>query len=156
MKLTLAGLVLTSVLSLPQAQAKLDEPEVISVREVLVPVDISTAQVRLSSAGYSTPLVKVLVPGLADVTLFDHRNFGESAPCLATYSVRDPAKVIQDQPAVEQVKMKITLSRTATINTSENICEIHLDEVVEATIRGFKFDHYRGKFIATRSIEDCR
>ncbi len=52
---------------------------VISDQVVRLPVRINSETVKLSAAGYSRPMVKVLVPGLADVTVLNHRNEGEGA-----------------------------------------------------------------------------
>ena len=144
------------VLAATNAFAELNKSRVISERTVAIDVDISTAKVRLSRAGYSTEVVKVLIPALADVTLLDHRNEGESAPCLATNATDNPADVVQNNPSVESIQMKITLTKFPTINSTTQLCDIILSESIETKIRGFSFDHFRSLVIASRSIDDCR
>ena len=65
------------------AQAK-SSSVLLSEKTVDLSVDISTTKLKLSRADYSSPFVKVLVPELADVTILDHRNTNEGAPCMAT------------------------------------------------------------------------
>jgi hypothetical protein len=156
MKILLRVLILS--LGFVQARANDGEPvrTLISERDVKVQVDISTTQVRRSRSGYSAEVLKVLIPDLADVTLLDHRNEGEKAPCMATFQARQPEEIIQNNPAVEKVGLKITLTKVAWVNQETQQCEIHLEEHIAGKIRGFQFLHDREKSIATRSIEDCR
>lgn len=151
--------ILASSLSLglaATAHAALDQEVVISKRNVLLNVDVSTAKVKLSNAGYATYVLKVLVPDLADVTLLDHRNEGESAPCIATYETLKPEDVIKNDPGMEKVKATITLNRMASLNPDTHLCEINLHESISTKVRGFLFIHDRMKVIATRNEADCR
>jgi hypothetical protein len=156
-KLTMMVVAALCLMGSAQAETNLTETNVIlSQRTVNLQVDISTARVKLSRAGYSVPLVKVLVPGLADVTLLNHRNEGEGAPCLATYETHDPAAVIQDHPAVEQVPFTVTLTKRLVANQFEQKCRVGLIETVNGKIRGFEFVHSRFQAIGERKPEDCR
>ena len=138
------------------ATAQAGEDVVLSEKEVTLNVDISTAKTKLSIADYSSPVVKVLVPELADVTILDHRNTGEGAPCLATYDTLDPRDVIQGNPTTEKINFKVTLIKQTATNTSQDICYVRLSERVEGNIRGFKFTHNKQKPMGTRHIDDCR
>lgn len=121
----------------------------------ILAVDISTARVKLSGADYSTPLVKVLVPLLADVTLLNHRNEGEGAPCLATTDTMFPEDVIKNNPALENHKFVITLTKVAELDEQHD-CQVTLHEDIESNIRGFKFKHHRSIVVGTRHQDDCR
>jgi hypothetical protein len=83
-----------------QAQA---EPISVNLSEKTVTLDVAINKwnLKFSRAGYSEPVVKVLIPELADVTLLDHRNFRENAPCLATFEAKTPEEVIQNRFGVE-------------------------------------------------------
>jgi len=129
---------------------------VISEKTVTLNVDISTARVKLSKAGYSVPLVKVLVPDLADVTLLNHRNEGEEAPCLATYDAFVAEDVIQNNPAIEKANFTIKLSKITTPNAEQGTCQVKLLEEVNGIIRGFQFIHSRSFLMPERNIADCR
>ena len=138
------------------ATAQAGEDVVLSEKEVTLNVDISTTKMKLSKADYSSPVVKVLVPELADVTILDHRNTGESAPCLATYETLDPKDVIQGNPATEKVNFKVMLVKHTWAETSQNICHVKLIERVEGNIRGFKFTHDIQRSMGIRHMDDCR
>jgi hypothetical protein len=128
----------------------------IAERTVNLNVDISTTKLKLSRADYSSPVVKVLVPELADATILDHRNTGEGAPCMATYQALSPEEVIQNNPAVELVPMTITLKKILTPDQKNGRCLVTLDERIEGKIRGFLFEHQKTVEIGTRHLEDCR
>ncbi len=134
------------------AQANITE---LSIKNVTVNVDLSTARVRLSEAGYSSPVLKVLIPELAGVTILDHRNEGEAAPCMATFESMNVDDVIQGNPSTEKVDLTIKLSRLEYINQETQLCEVSLDETIQGNIRGLNFTHNRSVAIGTRHIDDC-
>ncbi|MCB0393429.1 MAG: hypothetical protein KDD25_02650 [Bdellovibrionales bacterium] len=152
MKLTIAALLFCIIGTNQSAHAT---DVVLSEKVSNLTVDISTAKLKLSKAGYESPVVKVLVPDLADVTIFDHRNEGEGAPCLATFDTFEPNDVIQGNPSVEEIPFKVTLTRMTFLD-SANVCQVYLVENVEGQIRGFNFYHSRDAHIGTRNAEDCR
>lgn len=137
------------------ANAQVFEVEV-SQRIVDVLVDISTTKVKLSDAGYEAPVLKVLVPELADVTIMDHRNEGESAPCLATYDTLNIEEVVQGDPSIERVPLTITLSKLLSKDPENKLCHVMLAERIDGEIRGFNFNHLRQIPVGTRHIDDCR
>lgn len=128
----------------------------ISERTVELNVDISSAKLKWSQADYSSPVVKVLVPDLADVTILDHRNTGEGAPCMATYQALSPEEVIQNNPSVEVIPMTITLDKLLTPDLTNGLCHVALRESIIGEIRGFRFEHHKSMEIGTRHIDDCR
>lgn len=150
---TILRTVLASLVSLA---ALADGTVTLSEREVELNVDISTTKVKLSRADYSAPVVKVLVPDLADVTVLDHRNTGEGAPCLATYDTLAPEDVIQNNPVVERVKFKVTLQKATYLDAQAGVCHVSLVELVEGKIRGFNFVHDREVSVGSRHPDDCR
>lgn len=130
---------------------------VMSKKTVTLPVDLSSAGVRSSNAGYGTTyLVKILVPGLAAETLLNHRNEGEAAPCLATYSTDKVEDIIQGNPAVENFKFTITEKKTLWADEEEKICHVTLVETIDATVRGHQFTHVRRATLPDRHIDDCK
>lgn len=128
---------------------------VISSRTVTLPVELSSSTVRLSAAGYSMPLVKVLIPALASVTIMDHRNLGEAAPCMSTVDTKDPARVLLGKEGLENIDFKIELVRTAEVD-HQNVCRVHLIEKVTAQIRKLHFTHERFAEMPSRVAEDCK
>lgn len=128
----------------------------LSEKIVQLNVEISPTNLKWSEADYSSPVVKVLVPELADVTILDHRNAGEGAPCLATYEARSPEDVIQNNPSVEKIDFQITLQKKLSPNLESQTCDVELIESIEGKIRGFKFVHDRHLSVGSRHIDDCR
>jgi hypothetical protein len=129
---------------------------VMQKKTVILPVEVSAGSVHLSRADYSTPLVKILVPALADITLLDHRNFSEGAPCMATNDTKRVDDVIQGRPATENVPFNVTLTKIAYVDKENNICRVTLEESLDARIRGFTFTHVRYSDLPDRVVEDCR
>jgi hypothetical protein len=129
---------------------------VISEREVVIPAEIRAGNVKLSRADYAMPVVKILVPALADVTALDHRNLGEGAPCLAALDNLNPEDIIQANPQTENITLTIKLAKTATPHTDLSACDMMLTESIEGLIRGHRFVHERFLALPARSIDDCR
>lgn len=129
---------------------------IISERVVSLPVNISSERVKLSRRGYSTDLVKILVPELADVTIANHRNTGESAPCLANYEAYSTDEIIQNRPEIIITPFTITLTKKTVIDEQKKICKVSLKESVVGFVRGFKFVHDRIMTMPDRHMDDCR
>lgn len=129
---------------------------IISEKEVILNVDISSKNLKWSRADYSEPVVKILVPELADVTILDHRNNGEGAPCMASYEARSPEEVIKNNPAIEQIPMRIVLKKILIKDLEKQTCEVFLKEDINAQIRWFDFVHTKQIHVGTRHIDDCR
>jgi hypothetical protein len=151
MKTVLCALMLLGLAS----QANANEVK-IGERTVTLNVPISDTTVKLSRADYQTEVVKVLVPELADVTILNHRNTREGAPCLATYQTPFPNAVILHRPAIEKIEFKITLSKLATLDPQQKFCSVVLKERVEGYVRGYLFEHERFEQVANRDPADCR
>lgn len=127
---------------------------VVSERTVILPVDLT--KVKLSNSGYSSHIVKVLIPELADVTIANHRNEDEDAPCLATYEAMKVEEVVQNKPETIEVPLKITLKKHTWVDEENKVCKVGLQELVEGNIRGFNFVHDRWMDMPDRHLEDCR
>ena len=126
----------------------------VSEKTVDLPVDISTAGVRFSASGYSMYLVKVLVPGLAEETVLDHRNEGEAAPCMATWEIFSADELIQGHPGVEVVP--VTIKVTRHFHVQDGICQGLLKEDIRTTIRGVRFSHLKTLALPSRHVDDCK
>lgn len=134
------------------------DPTTVNLSEKIVTLDVAIDPLNLkfSRAGYSLPVVKVLLPSLDDVTILDHRNFREKAPCLASFDAQTPEEVIQDRVGVEVVDFTIKLNKILSPDEKNNTCLVTLEETVEGKIRGFKFEHQRYLDVGQRNINDCR
>ena len=131
---------------------------VVSERRVILPVTISSSTVILSSAGYSAPLVKILIPSIADVTVMNHRNLGAEAPCISTYDTQNPNDVIKNDSRIIQQPVVIRLIKDA-ITTEVNgvpTCSVTLTETIDTKIRGINFTHARTTTMPDRTVADCK
>ena len=147
---------LLSVLLLVGTAVQANET-IISKKTVKLAVDLSTAGIRSSNLGYGdTYFVKILVPSLAAETLLNHRNEGESAPCLATYETFNVEDVVKGQPTTEIHDFEIVQKKVLYPSESENACYVYLVENVETTVRGFKFVHERQTELPKRVLADCQ
>jgi hypothetical protein len=122
-------------------------------------VDLSPAGIKLSRAGYTMPTVKILIPELAAETVMNHRNPGESAPCLATTDTLKVEDVVQGNPVTEKADFTITLEKTAEVyknSDGQDVCSVYLTETVSGTVRGFAFNHVRESALPERVVADCK
>lgn len=144
--------ILLTTLIINAAQA---ETKVLHKKTVVLPVNVSSAQLLLSNAGYGEiEILKIIVPELADVTFLNHRNPTAGGPCLATYDSVDPQDIIQNRPGIEKVAFKVTLTKDTY--ESGNKCIITMYESVEGKVRGHNFTHTVFQKMPERKIEDCR
>jgi hypothetical protein len=143
-------LLTTLIISSAQADTKL-----LHQKTVVLPVNVSSAQLLLSNAGYGEiEILKIIVPELADVTFLNHRNPTAGGPCLATYESVNPQDIIQGKPGIEKVAFKVKLIKNTY--KSGNRCTITMYESVEGNVRGYNFTHTVVQEMPERKIEDCR
>ena len=163
-------LVSLTVLMGAHGQASDDVPAA-EVRESIVHqsktvlnVDLNSQTVICSQADYSMPMLKVLIPGLAGITLLDHQNQGAGAPCMTTgqrCSRRtgdkgaSPAEMLQGNPRVEKTKVSVAAIRVEEIDHAAKTCSTYLKEHVESMIAGKRFFHERTATLGTRNYADC-
>jgi hypothetical protein len=131
---------------------------VLSDRTSDVSVALGPTTVKCSAQGYSMPNLKVLVPALAGITLLDHRNAGEGAPCIAAgrcVSGDEPlALLARPGQAVETIHVRVTLKKETRLEGE--VCHVTLVENVVTAIRGVPFFHERRQDVADRVPADCR
>lgn len=145
-------LILLTSLIVSAAQA---ESKILHQKKVLLPVNVSSAQLLLSNAGYGQiEILKIIVPELADVTFLNHRNPTAGGPCLATYDSYDPEDVIQGRPGIEKVLFTVKLTKETY--ASRDTCFVSMTESVEGMVRGYKFTHTVHQEMPARKLEDCR
>lgn len=111
-------------------------------------VELNVTGYKVTRLGYGTPTAKILVPDLAKHTLFNHRNDGEDAPCLAGFGFGVP-----QTPAPAEITIKI--SNEYRINREKKICQVFLVEDVDTTMDGQTFFHTKVKDMGFRYIGDC-
>jgi hypothetical protein len=122
-----------------------------------VKVDLNSLTVKCSAADYSAPMLKVLVPGLADLTVLNHRNTREGAPCVAAGKCTEgfgPENILKSGEGSEDVPVRVVLKKVTAVDG--DVCHVSLVETVTTTIRGLAFFHERTQEVAQRAAGDCR
>ncbi len=142
------------VASLAQGQSLANTVD-LSEQTFTVPVDLSTAKVKVTTLGYGAPTLKVLIPELAAITVLDHRNLGEEAPCMANFEAFTVDAVVQGNPAVVETDITVRRQKVLTPIEEENTCRVHLTELVTTEIRGLSFSHFESQKLPDRHIDDC-
>ncbi len=133
------------------------ENAVVSDRTSTVSVPLNAKTVKCSSADYSAMMLKVLVPDLAGLTVLNHRNTNEGAPCVAAgvCSVKlGPKTILEAGEGVDQIKVRVVLRKQTSIQGE--VCHVSLVETVATTIRGVPFFHERVQEVPQRTAADCR
>lgn len=145
------------ILAATVAKAQLAGETIITKKTVKLEVDLSSTGIRSSNLGYGeTFYVKILVPGLAAETLLNHRNEGETAPCLATFETFKVEDVVQNNPVKETHDFEIVQKKVFYPNEADKTCQVELVEEVSTKVRGFNFVHVRSTALPTRHIDDCQ
>ena len=147
-----------------QASNEKMKQAVVSDRTTTVNVALNEKSVKCSAAGYEMPRLKVLVPELAGLTVFNHRNIGEEAPCVASRICHhseggqppvSPKDILGSGNGVDPIKIRVILKKETHI--AGDVCQVFLVESVFTKIRGLSFTHERSQRIAEdRKAADCR
>ena len=127
-----------------------------TITPLIVTVDAST--VRCSAIDYMAPEVKINIPQLKGITLFDHENRGAGGPCMTAGACTadfTPERVIDPEHPEVAISLRINLDKVATINHVEKTCVVSIREQLFSTINGHDFDHTRSGQLTQRSYEDC-
>lgn len=124
-----------------------------------VSVTLDESTVLCSSADYAATFLKVLIPDIAQVTLFDHRNFAVAAPCIAAGECSDelnPSTILDAGGNGEIVApLRVMLTGIYVVNHDAQTCTVRLREDLSTVIRGVEFTHAREGFVSERAVEDC-
>ena len=142
----------------PVEEVPAESTRLISDVTTRMTVTLDDSTVLCSSADYSGTFLKVLIPQVADVTLFDHRNFSVNAPCIAAgpcTEVLSPATILETDDVTEDIDLRVVLSSTAVPNVDLGTCTVTLTEQLFTTIRGVEFFHQRSGLISERQLADC-
>jgi hypothetical protein len=121
-------------------------------------VALNKNTVICSTADYSAEMLKVVIPELGDVTLLNHRNAGAGGPCMAAGACapgNEPSDIVDSSNPTERIDVHITVSRSTSVDQTNNTCLVSLVETLETTIRGVKFAHKRAADLGQRALEDC-
>lgn len=135
--------------------------QVITDNTTTIGVELNENTVKCSAADYSAPMLKVLVPELARLTVLNHRNTNEGAPCLAAGECKweqggwkGPEAILKPGSGSEQIRVRVVLKKVLALEGTT--CRVTLVETVTTKIRGVPFFHERQHALAERVADDCR
>ena len=129
---------------------------ILAERTTLLRINLNETSVKCSIQGYSMPNLKVLVPELAAITILNHRNSNEGAPCIAAGSCSEfsPSQILSQGNGIDEVPVHVVLRKSTELHGK--ICRVTLIENVDAIIRGIPFYHERIHDVADRIPADCK
>lgn len=122
----------------------------------MVHVALNAKTVKCSRADYSEPQLKILIPALAELTVLNHRNTSEGAPCVAAgpCGTLNPADILKPGEGTENIPVRVVLKKVAALDGG--ICRVSLVETIKTEIRGVPFFHEESHAVAERVADDCR
>jgi hypothetical protein len=123
---------------------------------------VDSQNVRCSGLGYGREELKISVPALAWWGVFDHRNAGETQPCMTAGPCASPwwdglsvDDLIQDRPGPETVTIQRELVETFLVDHQRQHCERSLTENLTTELRGLNFRHSVSKDIGSLPFQSC-
>jgi len=154
----LVAAVLTGALPSAQAAVLVNET-LVHETTTSVELELTPETVLCSQADYSLPVLKVLIPELAHLTLLDHQNFGAGAPCVAAGACGPDGLAAEDvldpDDLVDTVDIRVQAVRVDTVDAEQETCSTSLIERVHVDIRGLEFQHERSASLGSRPYSDC-
>ena len=121
-------------------------------------VALNSDTVLCSSADYNANFLKVLIPEVANATLFDHRNTSVGAPCIAAgicTATFNEATFLASGGPTEDIDVNVVMIGHYDIDHDTQTCSVWLSEEIFTTIREVDFYHLRFTDISNRAYEDC-
>jgi hypothetical protein len=167
MKKLISLAVLTMAFSQASFAERLTVSKVVSKGEHKVVIRLDETTVRCSSLGYGRTELKISVPQLEWIAIFDHSNIGESVPCMTAgqceqiFSNGDvlpglrPSDIIRSSEPRGETSIEVTLTEHLMIDTEKKTCTRSLEEDLKADLRRQNFTHSRIKFIREYPFEIC-
>ena len=155
--LVISSFVLIGALASAQSAPK-TQTRVIRKGVLHLPVDLNTSTVKCSAKGYGMPELKVLVPALAKVTVLNHRNDGEGAPCITAGECTNdlnPEKILSGGSGQQTIPVGIRVIQELTTDQETQTCHVTLKEEILSEINGVTFKHLRTQDLGNRDIADC-
>ena len=150
---------LTAGFTAAHAQTHATRERVLQDYTQTIDVTLTPENVRCSAVGYSVPELKLSVPELKYITVFDHSNIGESQPCITAGRCapdNQPSDLLgAGLPIYERVPVRVVLVENMRLDFAKGTCSRTLEERVSATIRGKAFTHLRAADMGVGPISRC-
>jgi len=158
-----------SLLSLAHAQGVDETVEIERSRSVeSLTVDLNAQTVRCLVGDYGASSLKISIPDMRRLTVFQHTTRGETQPCINAGPCRpgfapddgtvpglDPSMILDPQKPTEEVELTIVLKEVLTMNANFKTCTRSLSETVNTKVRGLKFAHQDGAWLGNLDYEVC-
>lgn len=158
-RMTLLSLVLCcTITGVAHAQTVVTKERVISDVTTPITLTLNPSTVRCSDIGYGNMQLKVSVPELSYLAVFNHTNFGENLPCITAGRCTDgnqPSDIISNTNPTEEVQIRVKRVETLTLDQKFNTCLRSLDEHVSTQIRGKPFNHHRSAELTEVPLSIC-
>ena len=146
--------------SVPAEASGMEERERV-IQDTVFPLEVAlnAETVLCASADYSDSFLKIVIPGVANVTLFDHRNASVGAPCIAAgpcTEEHNPQTLLQHSDAPQdEIALRVLLTGIYAIDHDQQTCTVLLKEELFTTIRDVPFYHERQGMVSERAYADC-
>lgn len=111
-----------------------------------------------SALGYGSSFLKVSVPALDELAHFNHRVSVLGLPCAAAGACTDtfgPESILQGNPGVEQVSIRVVLTEVLRFDATANTCTRQLEETVTTSVRGVPLRHHAEDEPVSVPVERC-
>lgn len=130
------------------------------LRDEQVPstLQLDEQSVRCSALGYGTSQLKISVPDLKWVAIFDHINVGESEPCMSAglcTPERNPESLIGGGVKSTSVTLHHVLKEVYTLDLAAKTCQRTLKENLDTLVEGIPFFHERSADLGSFPFEFC-
>ncbi len=112
-----------------------------------------------SALGYGASFLKVSVPDLDSLAVFDHRVDVLGLPCAAAGQCTDvlgPETILQSRPGLESVALRVTLIEVLSVDVKAQTCTRSLREDVATVVRGVPLRHRVQVELENVPFETCR
>ncbi|NCN26460.1 hypothetical protein GW915_02705 [bacterium] len=122
-------------------------------------IQLNEESVRCSRVGYSVEELKVSVPSLKLVAIFDHANFGEALPCVTAGRCQEgnmPKDILNNGVTFVNTDIEVKLKETYMLDHQEKTCLRYLTENVKTDILGKDFTHEKINDIGSFPYELCQ
>lgn len=130
------------------------------LKDVTSPAELTLddTTVFCSALGYGSSFLKVSVPALDDLAHFDHRVSALGLPCAAAGACTDtfgPESILQGEPGVERVLIRVVLTEVLRFDATANTCTRQLQETVTTSVRGVPLRHHAEDVATSVPVEQC-
>lgn len=123
-----------------------------------VALELTDKTVFCTDRGYGNIQLKISVPDLDWLAHFDHRVVGEGVPCMTAGRCSDalsPNSILEPNERIAIAPIRAILTERLQLDRTRRTCMQFLEEQIESTVRGRRFQHSRAKSMGAMDFEKC-